>query len=233
MFGSLVLMVCLNVPAVHGAEKAPPPTAGALRGIPIAVHLDKASFVTVAIDDSRGSRVRNLIAETWLPAGENIVYWDGADDHGRMNTGAHGNYEIKGTLVSLGDYTARMLRRGKIDLVYEFTLYNPVNPPWRTPDTKGQWLADHTPPRCLLYLPDPRPQLLIGSAMAEGSHGLVWVDAEGVKLKGKSCFVGFAGAGPGQGYGRRRGLRRGGVEYEASDLPARPRWQKRPGIRVE
>ena len=123
-----------------------------------------------------------------MPAGENIVYWDGADDHGRMNTGAHGNYEIKGTLVSLGDYTARMLRRGKIDLVYELHPLQSGESALRTPDTKGQWLADHTPPRCLLYLPTRAPQLLIGSAMAEGSHGLVWVDAEGVKLKGKSCL---------------------------------------------
>jgi hypothetical protein len=194
VFGSLVLMLCLSLHAAQGAEKAAPDTDAGPRGIPITVHLDQGSFVTVAIDDSRGNRVRNLIAETWLPAGENTVYWDGADDHGRMNSGAHGNYEIKGTLVSPGNYTARMLRRDKIDLVYEFTIYNPVNPPWRTPDTKGQWLADHTPPRCVLYLPGPQPQLLIGSAMAEGAHGLVWVDAEGVKLKGKSCFVGFAGA---------------------------------------
>ena len=123
-----------------------------------------------------------------------------------------------------------MLRRDKIDLVYEFTIYNPVNPPWRTPDTKGQWLADHTPPRCVLYLPGPHPQLLIGSAMAEGAHGLVCVDAEGVKLKGKSCFVGFAGAGIGKGHWRRPGVRRSRLEYETPDLQARPGWQECPGI---
>jgi len=190
---SLLLMLGLSLHSAYGAESAAPGTDAHPRGIPITFHLDKESFVTLALDDSNGSRVRNLIAETWLPAGENTVYWDGADDHGRMNVGAHGNYEIKGTLVAPGNYTARMLRRDKIDLVYEFTIYNPVNPPWRTPDTKGQWLADHTPPRCVLYLPGPQPQLLIGSAMAEGAHGLVWVDTEGVKLRGRSCFVGFAG----------------------------------------
>ena len=193
-FASLLLVLGSSLQAAQGAEKASPDTDARPRGIPITFHLDKESFVTLAIDDSSGNRVRNLIGETWLPSGDNTVYWDGADDHGRMNAGAHGNYEIKGTLVPPGNYTARLLRRDKIDVVYEFTIYNPVNPPWRTPDTKGQWLADHTPPRCVLCLPGPHPQLLIGSAMAEGAHGLVWVDAEGVKLKGKSCFVGFAGA---------------------------------------
>ena len=102
LFASLMLVLCLNLPAVQGAVKASPATDGPPRGIPITVQLEKESFVTLAIDDSRGNRVRNLIAETLLPAGENTIYWDGADDHGRMNIGPHGNYEIKGTLVAPG-----------------------------------------------------------------------------------------------------------------------------------
>ena len=191
---SLILLVCgmgaLGTEATAGMGS----DISELPGIPIKFHLDNESYVTLVIEDSKGNRVRNLLAETLFPAGDNIAYWDGADDLGAMNFGPHGNYEIKNTIVEPGEYKARGLARGKVDLIYEFTIYNPVNPPWRTPDRKGQWLSDHTPPRCVLSLPGPEPQLLIGSAIAEGAHGLVWVDREGNKITGRGCIVGFAGA---------------------------------------
>lgn len=189
------ILFCLAVPLCSElqAQKSSVPTVNQA-GIPISFQLDKESYVTLVIEDSKGDRVRNLVSETLFPAGDNTVYWNGADDHGRKNVGPHGNYEIKETLVEPGDYKVRGLARDKVNLIYEFTIYNPVNPPWRTPDTKGQWLSDHTPPRCILFLPGDAPQMLIGSPVAEGAHGLVWVDLEGRKIGGKAALVGFAGA---------------------------------------
>ncbi len=52
---------------------APEPKAGS---IPVRFSLDAASYVTLVIEDASGNRVRNLIAETKLPAGDNLFYWD-------------------------------------------------------------------------------------------------------------------------------------------------------------
>ncbi len=190
-----VALFCLAPPIWAGtqSEKTDLP-ASKQAGIPITFHLDKESYVTLVIDDSKGDRVCNLVSETLFPAGDNTVYWNGSDDHGRKNVGPHGNYDIKETIMEPGEYWVRGLARDKINLIYEFTIYNPVNPPWRTPDTKGQWLSDHAPPRCMLFLPGETPQVLIGSPVAEGAHALVWVDLDGRKLGGKPALVGFAGA---------------------------------------
>ena len=76
---------------------APPPVAAdALHPpIPVRFHLDEPKFVTLAIDDADGRRVRNLVSETWFPAGDNVVWWDGTNDLLRDTDAArHGIYRI-------------------------------------------------------------------------------------------------------------------------------------------
>ncbi len=42
---------------------------------------------------------------------------------------------------------------------YEFSVYSPGTPPWKTGDGSGGWLADHSPPADILFLPrGPRPR---------------------------------------------------------------------------
>lgn len=48
--------------------------------IPLTIDLPKAGLTTVVIDDANGNRVRNLIAETLLPAGKTTLTWDGYDE---------------------------------------------------------------------------------------------------------------------------------------------------------
>jgi DNA-binding beta-propeller fold protein YncE len=162
--------------------------------IPVRFTLKEPGYVTLVIEDAKGNRVRNLISETYCPAGENTVWWDGLDDHRAKNMNPHGAYEIDGRLVEPGEYRVRGLVRGQVDLRYEFTVYNPVNPPWRTADRRGQWLSDHTPPSDVLYVPGEKPYMLIGSKLAEGAHGLVWTDLEGNKIVGTTALGGWAGA---------------------------------------
>ena len=172
---------------------------------PIAVSfaLPEPGFVTLVIEDSGGRRVRNLISETPFPAGKHEIYWDGLDDLGRdTNAAAHAVYHIPGKLVAPGQYRVRGLWRKGIDMRYEFTVYNPGDPPWRTKDAASEWLTNHTPPSAVCFIPagqaPPRggqaepspPQVIIGSFVAEGGSGVAWVDLAGRKRHGQMWIGG-------------------------------------------
>src|SRR5579885_602711 len=49
-------------------------------GVPVHIRLEKPGYVTLVIEDAQGRRIRNLISETLLPAGDNTVMWDGYDE---------------------------------------------------------------------------------------------------------------------------------------------------------
>jgi hypothetical protein len=152
--------------------------------IPIRFSLKEAGFVTLVIEDSTGKRMRNLVSDTPFPAGQNVVYWDGADESGGVKADAGGLFQTRGQLVSAGRYRVRGLFHKGLDPRYEFSVYTEGKPAWRTPDGTGRWLADHTPPVDVLYLPGENPRLLISSYVAEGGDSMVWTDLEGRKLAG-------------------------------------------------
>ena len=185
IFSLIALILAVNA----GAASEPKPP------IKFPLELEKDGYVTLVIEDSTGKRVRNLVSETFYKAGKHTIYWDGMDDHGRANIGPHGNYTTTGSIVTPGKYKVRGITHDKVDLVYEFSPYNPNNPPWRTADASGQWLADHTPPSSVLYVPGTKPFMLMGSSLAEGAHGLVWTDTKGKKIRGvQGIGHGWAGA---------------------------------------
>jgi len=163
--------------------------------IPIRFNLPQEGFVTLVIDDANGSRIRNLIAETKFPSGQNTAWWDGMDDLGRdPEAYRHGVYRIPEQFVQPGTYRARGLWRKQIDLRYEFSIYNAGQPAWEIADGTGAWLANHTPPCAALFVPAARapggkPLVFLGSYVSEGGHGLAWVDLEGRKQGG----VGWVG----------------------------------------
>ena len=157
------------------AEAAHPP-------IPIRFTLKEPGLVTLVLEDAEGKRVRNLLAETPFPAGENTAWWDGLDDLGRdRDAAAHAIYHIPGQFVKPGTYAVRGLVRKELDLKYEMTVYHTGNPPWPTADRSGGWLADHSPPQSVVFVPGEKPQVLIASYVAEGGDGLVFVDLDGRK----------------------------------------------------
>jgi hypothetical protein len=162
------------------------------------------------IEDSKGNRVRNLIAETRLPGGQNTVYWDGYDDGTRTENG-----EVVRHRVPPGPYRVRGLTHDGLTLTYEMTVDNPGRPPWTTRDGSGGWLADHSPPGDILYLPGgvPAPngkgqaEFLVCSTSAEAVSEFVWLDGEGRRLYGTNDgFWGgthlarYAGSNPAPGY---------------------------------
>ncbi|RYF46241.1 MAG: hypothetical protein EOO38_14495, partial [Cytophagaceae bacterium] len=100
--------------------------------IPVRFSLAEPGVVTLVIEDNNGRRVRNLVSETPFPSGQNVVYWDGLDESGRVNESYNGVYDVQGKLVTAGTYKVRGLVHKPLDLRYEFTLYNAGQVPWAT-----------------------------------------------------------------------------------------------------
>jgi len=166
-------------------------TASSNPPIPIHFTLQSGGYVSLVIDDPQGNRVRNLISDTWFPAGPNTAWWDGTDDLGRDPDAAqHGVYLIPSHFVTPGRYQVRGIYHKAIDLHYEFTAYSPGNPPWETVDGKGGWLTNHTPASSALFLPADKapggkPLIYLGCWVSEGGSGLAWVDLDGNKQGGR------------------------------------------------
>lgn len=165
--------------------------------IPIHFKLAEPGYVTLVIEDTAGIRVRNLISETWCPAGDNTVWWDGSNDWQRDEDAAnHGIYSIPINFVSPGKYKVRGIFRKNISTHYEFSAYFSGTVPWTTPDHKGAWMANHMPPQAALYFdaeksPTQKPIVLLGSYVSEGTDGFIWVDLNGNKLRGAQYIGGI------------------------------------------
>lgn len=157
------------------AEPPPP--------IPVEFSIEKPGYVTLVIEDAEGTRVRNMISETFFEAGKHVLHWDGLDESLKVNVQNHGVYEVAGKLVPPGAYSVRGLVRDEIEMFYEFTPFSSGTPPWRTADKTGAWLADHTPPIDVLYLPK-KDEMLISAAVPEAGSGLIWVSRDGKKRTG-------------------------------------------------
>jgi hypothetical protein len=186
--GPLVALLAPGRPAASAeAEHAP---------IPVRFTLPAPACVTVAIEDASGRRVRNLVSAEPFPAGTNTVWWDGLDDLDRDTAAAdHGVYHVPGKFVVPGTYRARGLACPPLSLRYALSVYNPGNPPWPTADKGSSWIADHSPPSAVLYLPDDgtptnRPCVLVASHRAESGPGLVWLDTEGRKIRSQQWLGG-------------------------------------------
>ncbi len=189
-------LMALHSPGQAELKSALLPATAPPEAPPIAVKftLPDDGWVTLVIEDAAGKRVRNLIAETWFPKGQNTVGWDGSDDLGRDTAAAgHGLYLIPTQLVPPGRYRVRGLWRKQVDLKFEMGVYNAGRTPWETPDKTGGWLANHTPPMAVLFSPDAAahgPSVLIGSYVSEGGSGLAWVDLDGHKWRGQNWVGG-------------------------------------------
>jgi sugar lactone lactonase YvrE len=186
--GAIIVLVASSITWAPATGKASDPAAGSpgRAGIPIHFRLDRECFVTLVDDDVEGNRVRNLIAETRLPGGESAVWWDGYDD---------GEWDQRHNLVRHrvppGTYRVRGLVHDGIRMRYEFPVYSPGTPPWKTRDGSGGWLADHSPPADVLFLPEGGPphvrgasRLLVCSTSGEAGEEFVWLNEDGRRLYG-------------------------------------------------
>ena len=121
---------------------------------------------TVVIEDASGRVVRRLLEGVRLGRGD-VLGWDGLDDRGEA--------------VPPGTYRFRGLRHDGLKLNYLMTYNNPGNPPWQTPDGKGEWGGDHCPPQGVAIDGD---RVYLGWSAAEDGSGLIGLDLEGQRQWG-------------------------------------------------
>lgn len=92
--------------------------------------LPEDGYVTIALEDAKGNRVRSLVGETLFKAGENTVYWDGLND--------------RNDSLPAGEYKWVGLRRGALGVKWITSFYQPNTAlPWVTGDGRGGWGPDH------------------------------------------------------------------------------------------
>jgi len=200
--GQVLAATVLKADALTDVNLVPDMEATRHPPIPVRFKLKKAGYVTLVIEDERGKRVRNLVSETWFPAGRNIAWWDGTHDLDRdLDAARHGLYRIPAKFVEPGTYRARGLTRDKITPVYEMSVINSGHPPWSTPDHTGAWLANHSPPQAALAVPaafSPTGEdcVFLGCEVTEGPDGFAWVDLDGRKRGGKKWIGGIWTSAP-------------------------------------
>ena len=166
---------------------APVPEFRPLGGSPppfkVAYSLPDDLKLTLAIDDAKGRRVRNLAARADRTKGENAESWDLKDD--------------KGNLVAPGAYRWKALAWPPLQLRYEMTAYPnveanaPENSPWLNGASgPGGWMADHTPPICVATAGD---RVFFGAPCAESGVSFIACDLDGKKLWGIHSFAAWSG----------------------------------------
>jgi hypothetical protein len=146
--------------------------------IPVEVKVPvSAKRFTVAINDAKGNRIRNLAADsdpTEFEVGEESgqrtlrILWDGLDD--------------EGVLVPQGNYTITGLTHEGLDARYEMSYYNPGTPVWNTADGSGGWGGDHPDPIRVAMAGD---MTILSWPHAEGGSGLIGLNPEGRRVWGE------------------------------------------------
>ena len=156
-----------------------------VQGIPVSFTLPEAGYLTVVIDAPDGTRIRNLVADTYFASGAHTLYWDGYDEGRAMNYKAYRNdaYDLERTPAVPGTYAVKALFHKGIEPVYAFSVYSPGEPPWFTDDEHGGWLADHQPPTDVHYNAET-DELLVVASVNEAGHGYAYLDREGNKKRG-------------------------------------------------
>ena len=174
--GMVTLSFYLQAQSLSGEEKSVRASAPT-RGISIPYEAKQDGLLTLVLEDEKGYRVKNLVADLPVHQGHNVVEWDGTSLEG---------------IATPGRYHVRGLFHLKIVPHLQYSIYSPGNPPWPTADGSGAWLADHTAPASVLFLPEgspwptksTQPEVLAGAESAEAGHALMWTDLNGRKLDG-------------------------------------------------
>jgi len=162
-------------------------------------------YVTLAIDDAQGRRVRNLATRAWRTAGPHRQDWDLKNDAG--NT------------VPAGTYRLRAITHPGLRLTYCMTPYPnveshaPENSPWLNDrGGPGGWLSDHACAECVATAGD---RVYFGAITPEFGAGFIATDLQGRKLWGIGSFGSFMGAGC--------------VAADASNIFVAKNYSQRPG----
>ncbi len=142
------LLIALSV-ACAEATPGEPPQSSQVLSVPYKMPAD--GDLTLGLYDRNGQLLRWLVRGEFRYAGENKESWDGLDQYGNP--------------VPPGAYTLKAIYHTPITTNYKMSVANPGNPPWPTPDDKGDWLSDEYDPQAAVtdgkwvYLAAPGDEL--------------------------------------------------------------------------
>ena len=125
------------------------------------------SNVSLGLFDSQGHLLRWLVRDEHRRAGRNEESWDGLDQYGQAIPA--GSYQIKG------------LYHPPLGLDYQMTIANPGQPPWPTPDDKGDWLSDEAAPQGAAT---DGHWVFLAAPGSEKGHSIIAVDEKGQRQWG-------------------------------------------------
>ena len=94
--------------------------------VPVAYSAPSDGFLSLALYNDRGQLVRSLLYAKPVKAGSDSIAWDGTSDLGIPQSA--GSYSTKGIFF-----------KEKPKAEYVMTVGKSGNPPYRTPDGKGDW----------------------------------------------------------------------------------------------
>ncbi len=149
----------------------------------IRYELDCAGDFCLAVDDAKGCRVQNIVAQVPRAAGKYSEPWDlkGVD----------------GQFVPPGKYKWKAIVGPHPDVKYEMSLYPnismvaPHNSPWLNgPSGSGGWLADHSGNSSITTFGG---SAFVGAYCAESGVALIETDLDGVKKWGRHNLAAWAG----------------------------------------
>jgi hypothetical protein len=145
---------------------------------PVEIHyeLPRDARVTLAIDDTKGNRVRNLLPAAARKAGKNTERWDGLDDDGKP--------------MPPGDYAVKIIYHDGINANYELSFANPGNPAWSTTDGRGAFYGDHTVPMAAAA---SGKFVAVANPMGEAGKHLIGLNLEPQRLWGLPNRTAFDG----------------------------------------
>ena len=134
--------------------------------IPITFDLEQAGYVTLAIDDAEGNRVRNLVSDRRFGAGRHTVMWDGLRDKPGLDPGGP---------VEPGSYRWKGLVHDDLHLVYRGVYHNAGTPPWNNGEKDSDWGGDHGVP---IAATTAGGLVILGWSGGEAGTQLIGVDPE-------------------------------------------------------
>jgi hypothetical protein len=123
--------------------------------------------LTLGLFDPQGGLLRWLVHDEFRVAGDHRDPWDGLDQWHRP--------------LPAGDYRLKAAYHAPLTAQYKMTLCNPGNPPWPTPDDRGDWLSDEADPQAVVT--DGR-WVFLGAPGCELGYSVIGLDETGQRRWG-------------------------------------------------
>ena len=99
----------------------------------VAYKMPTDGQLTLGLFNQQGSLLRWLVQDDFRVASDHREPWDGLDQWGHP--------------VAAGSFLLKAAYHQPLAAQYKMTLCNPGNPPWPTPNDKGDWLSDEGNPQ--------------------------------------------------------------------------------------